>query len=87
MTVIHRPGKKHGNADPLSRLPNTKPCPEMKVNLDLSQLPCGVCKYCTRAHNNWSRFKDDMDDVVPLGIKETTEIRAALSWMFNTEQE
>lgn len=28
-----------------------------------------------------------MDDVVPLGIKETTEIRAALSSLFNTEKE
>lgn len=52
-----------------------------------STVPCGGCKYCTRAHNNWSRFTENVDDVVPLRMKETTEIRAALSWLFNTVQE
>ena len=87
MTVIHRPGKKHGNADPLSRIPDNKPCPDMKVDIDPTQLPCGGCKYCTRAHKNWGKFTEDVDDVVPLGrTVETTEVHAALSWLFNEKE-
>jgi hypothetical protein len=29
-------------------------------------LPCGGCSYCVRAHNQWSRFTDEVDDVIPL---------------------
>lgn len=49
MTVIHRPWKKHGNANPLSRLSDTKP--RNYVDMDLSQVPCGGYKYCMRMHN------------------------------------
>lgn len=88
MTVIHRPGKKHGNADALSRAPGEKPCPEIKVMIDPTQLPCGGCRYCTRAHTNWSKFTEDVDDVVLLGKKvEKTEAHAALSWLFSNDKE
>ena len=29
-------------------------------------LPCGGCKYCVRAHQNWGSFTDDVDEAVPL---------------------
>lgn len=88
MTVIHRPGKKHGNADALSRAPGEKPCPEMKVMIDPTQFPCGGCRYCTRAHTNWSKFTEDVEDVVPLGkTVEKTEAHAALSWLFSNDKE
>jgi hypothetical protein len=32
-------------------------------------LPCGGCAYCVRAHHQWSRFTEDVDDVVPLSVK------------------
>lgn len=88
MTVIHRPGKKHGNADELSRAPGEKPCPEMEEMIDPTQLPCEGCRYCTRAHTNWSIFTEDVDDVVPLGkTVEKTEAHAALSWLFSNGNE
>ena len=34
----------------------------------MRDLPCGGCHYCTRAHKQWARFNDDVDDVVPLAI-------------------
>ena len=70
MTVIHRPGIKHGNADGMSRIPDPYPfCDCYKAGLEPSQLPCHGCKYCTRAHTQWSRFNEDVDDVVPLAIR------------------
>ena len=66
MKVQHRPGVKHCNADALSRIPEPCHCENYKLGFDLSQLPCGGCHYCTRAHKNWSQFAKDIDDVRPL---------------------
>jgi len=92
--VTHRPGKKHINADALSRIPDKPPCKEMKPGMDISKLPCGGCKYCTKAHQNWTVFAQEIDDVVPLGmsthseqLSETTNVYAALSYLFIEEQE
>lgn len=37
----------------------------------ISELPCGGCKYCQKAHEQRSRFKEDIGDVVPLAVRET----------------
>ncbi|VDI42215.1 Hypothetical predicted protein [Mytilus galloprovincialis] len=29
-------------------------------------LPCGACDYCTRAHQSWLGFQEDVDNVIPL---------------------
>ena len=43
-SIEYRPGKKHGNADAVSRCPNPKDCDcEEPINL-----PCGFCKKCQR---------------------------------------
>ena len=34
-----------------------------------------------------SRFTDDVDDVVPLGLKGPAEVYTALTWLFNNEKE
>ena len=34
--------------------------------VDLNQLPCGGCHFCTRAKQQWSTFENDIDYVVPL---------------------
>jgi hypothetical protein len=39
MVVTHRPGKKHINADGLSRIPDKPPCKEMNPGMDISKLP------------------------------------------------
>ena len=41
----------------------------------ISNLLCGGCKYCTKAHQNWTFFAQEIDDVVPLGMSIHSEIR------------
>ena len=90
MVVKHRPGKKHINADALSRLPDDKPCPSMRLTVDPTDLPCGGCTYCTKVHRNWSAFAQDIDDAVPLTADQRQpstvaidEAYAALATLFN----
>ena len=71
MIVVHRPGKDHVNADALSRIPDSVDyCVNYTNNIDINQLPCFPCKFCARAHEQWSRFFDDVDYVVPLSIRK-----------------
>jgi hypothetical protein len=61
----------------------------MKVNVKPSELPCGGCKYCTKAHLNWSKFVEEVDDVVPLGKTAeplSNDVYAALSWLFTNDE-
>lgn len=37
--------------------------------MNVSDLPCQGCKYCQRIHEQWARFEDDVDDVVPLAVR------------------
>lgn len=67
MEVSHRPGKHHANADALSRTPDElTACDCYMAGKHLESLPCGGCAFCTRAHNQWERFEQDVDDVIPL---------------------
>jgi transposase InsO family protein len=74
MQIVHRPGRKHLNADGLSRIPDTLPnCNCYEAGKSLDSLPCGGCSYCARAHNQWSRFMEDVDDIVPLAVRVVTD--------------
>ena len=74
MDIIHRPGKKHQNADGLSRIPDEeKFCECYRQGFDINQLPCGGCRYCSRAHNQWARFEEDVDDVIPLSVRSVAQ--------------
>ena len=67
MSIKHRQGKKHLNADALSRKPEReKPCTNYRLGFDINDLPCGGCKYCTKAHKNWSEFAEEVDYAVAL---------------------
>ena len=67
MSIKHRQGKKHLNADALSRKPEReKPCTNYRLGFDIKDLPCGGCKYCTKAHKNWSEFAEEVDYAVAL---------------------
>ena len=57
ITIEHRPGKKHGNADAMSRL--SSPC--------AAELPCGNCQYCRKCTEEWAHF-DNEEDVAPLSL-------------------
>ena len=45
--IEYRPGKKHGNADGMSRCPRPMDC-ECPVLTELDELKCGPCKKCVR---------------------------------------
>ena len=67
MVIKHRPGKNHGNADGLSRIPdNLQFCSNYTPDEILSKLPCGGCAYCKRAHRTWNTFLHEIDKAVPL---------------------
>ena len=74
MEIVHRKGKLHQNADSLSRIPDELEfCDCYRAGIDIEQLPCGGCSYCTRAHNQWSRFEEHVDYVVPLAVRSITQ--------------
>ena len=37
--------------------------------MELESLPCKGCSFCTRAHQQWSRFEDDVGEVVTLAVR------------------
>ena len=68
MTIEHRPGRLHGNADGLSRRPpSVLSGPETDLSLaeTLAQLPCRGCSYCQKARSKGS-FEEELDDVTHL---------------------
>jgi len=71
MEIIHRKGKDHCNADGLSRISDTtsSKCDCYQAGSKLETLPCRGCPHCTRAHHQWDRFENDVDDVVPLAVR------------------
>ena len=84
MTVLHRPGKKHQNADALSRIPESDNfCENYRLGgLLPDSLPCGGCSYCRKAHINWSHFVDVVDEVIPLasGAKQVAGVTVSDSY-------
>ena len=73
MQVLHRQGRKHSSTDALSRIRDLlKPCDCYRAGTDLKNLKCGGCSYCTRAHYQWSRFDEEVEDVVLLSFRTPT---------------
>lgn len=70
MQIQHRSGKKHVNADVLSRLYDNEPCKEMSIFNPPTSLPCGGCKYCVKVHEKWQDFIK-IDNVIPLAEKRS----------------
>ncbi|MCU7901933.1 MAG: DDE-type integrase/transposase/recombinase [Candidatus Thiodiazotropha sp. (ex Lucinoma aequizonata)] len=66
MILRYRKGRHHANADALSRVPSPGFCEAYVVGIRLPDLPCGGCHYCARADQQWSRFSQEVDDVVKL---------------------
>ena len=86
MTIQHRMGTKHMNVDPLSRIPDElDPCGNYTAGVNISQLPCGGCRFCTRAHNQWQSFEDDVDYVIPLTVRQiSTADQTIVTHLFAT---
>ena len=67
--IEHRAGKKHGNADALSRVPcDPDDCPCYDGRTILTELPCGGCDKCVAKSELWSDF-NKVDDVIPLAAR------------------
>ena len=73
---MYREGHKHQNADAFSRIGHDlSECPSYDYNVELSELPCGGCKYCARINEQWSDFKKEVDSVVPLSLNSDNKCR------------
>ncbi|MES9880179.1 MAG: RNase H-like domain-containing protein [Sedimenticola sp.] len=78
MILRHREGRKHTNADALSRLiTNETPCDTFSPAVKPEKLPCGGCKYCKRAYDNWGSFVEEVDNAVPLVSMVDTSLQMA----------
>ena len=75
MSVIHRAGRLHANADALSCITcSLDYCVNYKAGVPLSSLPCFSAekpyKFCMRTEEKWSQFERDVDYVVRLSVKQ-----------------
>ena len=71
MEIVHRPGKNHVNANGLSRTPDQLvQCNYYSYGYDVQDLPCGGCKYCVRANEQWDMFHNEVDDIFPLAVRQ-----------------
>ena len=80
----------HINADRLSRIEDPlQQCDCYSAGDDVKNLPCSRCAYCSRAHKKWSRFNEDVDDVVPLAVRNIKSVikTSQESKMHQTSQE
>ncbi|KAH3803102.1 hypothetical protein DPMN_156802 [Dreissena polymorpha] len=41
------------------------PCSSYLPRLNVKDLLCGGCSYCTRADQQWGQFIEEVDDAVP----------------------
>jgi hypothetical protein len=74
MTIIHRLGRLHNNADAMSHLPSPEDqCDCYHVGCTPEGLPCGSCDHCMRMHKQWHRFEQDVDDVIPLAVRAISQ--------------
>ena len=66
--IMHREGRKHQNADALSRQSESSEisCPAYNRNEIPANLPCGGCTKCIKMHESWVSFITEVDTVVPL---------------------
>ncbi|MCW4335780.1 MAG: RNase H-like domain-containing protein [Candidatus Thiodiazotropha endolucinida] len=66
MVLRHREGRKHTNADSLSRMPASEgQCPAFERGVRPEDLPCGGCRYCVKADQSWGAFTEAVDEAVP----------------------
>ena len=58
------------HADGLSRIQDpVEQCNYYSYGCDVHDLPCGGCKYCVRANEQWDMSHDEVDDIVPLAVR------------------
>ena len=71
LRVIHWSGKTHQNVDGLSSIPDAiSDCKWYNAGKDLKTLPCGGCAFSKQAVEQWSKFHDQVDDVIPMQFEK-----------------
>ena len=45
-------------------------CRGYKAGVKIEELPCGGCRFCVRMQDKWGKFEEEVDDVVPLAVRE-----------------
>ncbi|CAG2193490.1 unnamed protein product [Mytilus edulis] len=66
----------------LSRIPDeTENCFNYKAGIDIDSLPCGGCKFCRRAQEQWKTFEEDIDYVTPLAVRRVNAIPDLPVWI------
>ena len=71
MEIVHRPGNDYMNADGMPRIPDPRvQCNYYSYGCDVQDLPCGGCKYCVRANEEWDMFHNEVEDIVLLAVRQ-----------------
>ena len=62
-------------------------CNCYQAGKEVTELPCQGCSHCQRLHEQWARFEEDVDDVVPLVIRQITvqEAENSTEWQQQAE--
>ena len=82
--IQHRAGKSHGNADALSRR-GDELCDCYNAGNSLKSLPCGGCKHCKKIEEQWERFTEEVDYVVPLTMRRVIPTQTDCNWVESYE--
>ena len=48
-------------------------CDCYRAGGELDQLPCQGCSHCRKVHEQWSRFDEEVDYVVPLAVRRAEQ--------------
>ena len=77
--IEHRSGDKHSNAGGLSRIPQEISCDYYESGKDVKSLPCAGCTYCTKMAADWTRYEEEVDDVLPLSARLSGVLNASMN--------
>ena len=75
MVIVHRKSVDHVNADARSRIQeDVSYCDCYHAGCRPEDLPCAVdgCLYCPRIHEQRARFEEEVEDVMPLAVRQVT---------------
>ena len=74
-TIVHRTGRRHANADALPQLDTDDPSASncYPAGQELTGLPCQGCTHYTKVYEQWHRLNTDVDYVVSLAARLTTQ--------------
>ena len=86
LVLEHREGKKHQNADSMSRRDYDKSmCPYYEGGVEPDSLQCGGCELCKSLFNEWKDFQKRIDNVTDLDFgRENKGFLGAIALALNS---